>query len=247
MDESIALEALKRVKDILDFYNIEFWLDCGTLLGAARNGKIIKWDHDIDLGTWQDNTFKICQAFKQFRNKGFRICSYDRYVVRIEMRNIPISIIMYSLENDYAKINWGSNCISPLLRKFFGSIFWAFLSPHYTKVKFNVASNIKEIICLILSRFCRITPICLKKWAKKMEYKWGAKFVWIIPADYFSHLSTIKFYGIEFKIPAKTVEYLIYRYGEGWRYPNKEWVTAENDGAVFNARKYFEENLCVEK
>lgn len=45
MDESIALEALKRVKDILDYYNIEFWLDCGTLLGAARDGKIIPWDH----------------------------------------------------------------------------------------------------------------------------------------------------------------------------------------------------------
>jgi len=36
MEESIALEALKRIKDILDYYNIEFWLDTEILLNTLR-------------------------------------------------------------------------------------------------------------------------------------------------------------------------------------------------------------------
>jgi len=37
----------------------------------------------------------------------------------------------------------------------------------------------------------------------------------------FTNLSVIKFYGMEFKVPAKTEEYLSYRYGKDWRIPPK--------------------------
>ncbi|GAH36594.1 unnamed protein product, partial [marine sediment metagenome] len=47
MDEKIAIDTLKCVKNVLDNYGIEFWLDTGTLLGAVREGKIIPWDSDI--------------------------------------------------------------------------------------------------------------------------------------------------------------------------------------------------------
>lgn len=246
MKEDVAIENLKQVKNVLDKYNIEYWLDIGTLLGAVRDGKFISWDHDIDLGTWQDNTSKICQAFKQFRNKGFNV-HFSRYVIRLKKRDCPLSIIMYQLENDYAKIHWGTYDTTRWLSKVINILFWAVLSSHYANVSCNIASNIKDIVTLILCRLCRIMPICLKEWAKKIEYKWGSKFVWIVPADYFAYLSTIKFYEMEFKIPARTEEYLLYRYGKDWRVSKKDWVTERDDGAVFYARKYFKEILCLKK
>jgi len=62
VDEKAAVEALKEVKEVLDEYNIEFWLDLGTLLGAVRSGKFIPWDHDIDLDVWYKECTKIESA-----------------------------------------------------------------------------------------------------------------------------------------------------------------------------------------
>ena len=59
MDEKKAIEALRQVKEVLDNYDVEYWLDYGTLLGAVRDGKIIPWDNDIDLGMWKKNKEKL--------------------------------------------------------------------------------------------------------------------------------------------------------------------------------------------
>ena len=38
----------------LDKYQIAFWPEYGTLLGAIREGKMIDGDYDIDLATYSD-------------------------------------------------------------------------------------------------------------------------------------------------------------------------------------------------
>jgi len=243
MEENAAIEVLRQVKTILDAYRIDYWLDIGTLLGAVRDNKIISWDHDIDLGTWQNNTSKVCQAFKQFRDDGFRV-RYNRYILRLEKQGCPLSIILYKLENGSAKIHWGPNCISHWNHKFVSILLWAAISTHYANVSLDKAPSIREVALLVLCRFARIIPLCLKEWAKKIEHTRGSRFVWIVPADYFFNLSTMKFYGMEIKVPAKTEEYLTYRYGKNWRIPRKDWVTARDDGAVFCARECFKEVLC---
>jgi phosphorylcholine metabolism protein LicD len=39
----------KTVKDLLEKYNITYWIHSGTLLGAIRNKCIIPWDDDVDI------------------------------------------------------------------------------------------------------------------------------------------------------------------------------------------------------
>jgi len=41
MYDNVAIQALQKVKAILDDYRIEYWLTIGTLLGEIRAGKFI--------------------------------------------------------------------------------------------------------------------------------------------------------------------------------------------------------------
>ena len=70
MDEKVAVEALRQVKEILDKHGVEYWLDCGTLLGAVRDGKFIPWDGDIDLGTLESQMSKIKIVAKELMKYG---------------------------------------------------------------------------------------------------------------------------------------------------------------------------------
>jgi len=54
-----CLRALRQtaryVFEVMRSRNIRYWLEGGTLLGAVRNGDIIPWDYDVDIGIYQDD------------------------------------------------------------------------------------------------------------------------------------------------------------------------------------------------
>lgn len=51
----MSVEALKELKRICEKHQIRYYLIDGSLLGAVRNGGMIPWDDDIDLGfLWED-------------------------------------------------------------------------------------------------------------------------------------------------------------------------------------------------
>jgi hypothetical protein len=50
MQEDLALEDLKLVKQVLDKHEVPFYLAYGTCLGVYRDGDFLPGDDDIDLG-----------------------------------------------------------------------------------------------------------------------------------------------------------------------------------------------------
>ena len=48
--QEVQIQCVKDVADLLEQKQIPHWLDCGTLLGARRHGRIIPWDLDVDMG-----------------------------------------------------------------------------------------------------------------------------------------------------------------------------------------------------
>lgn len=230
------IDLLRQVKEVLGKHNIEFWLDCGTLLGAVREGKFLPWEYDIDLGAWYDDfpdnvkksiSNKLCA-------KNLEVYIFRNYM-NIRKRLAVLDINFYHLHN--------SNAIYPQLKdpicKFLNYFSHILQAPWNYQVC-NEKSRTKRFIRYFMIGFARITPFSLRKQIAQILSRGYGKnrsgnILWIVPNSYFLDLSTIKFYGMEFKAPAKAREYLTYRYGKDWRIPRKNWVTSRDDGAIINS------------
>jgi phosphorylcholine metabolism protein LicD len=60
---------MQLLKEEFEKYNIPYWLDEGTLLGAIRNGEMIKNDGDIDFSLFYNNIGEIMNILKYLFEK----------------------------------------------------------------------------------------------------------------------------------------------------------------------------------
>ena len=67
--KKIQIEILDYVNDFCKKNNINYWIDCGTLLGAIRHSGYIPWDDDIDIGMLRDDYEKFLNLFSQEKGR----------------------------------------------------------------------------------------------------------------------------------------------------------------------------------
>lgn len=236
MREEPPIKNVREVKEVFDKLGIKYWLDCGTLLGAVRDGKIIEWDRDIDFGgMMDDNQEKIISALPELSKRGFIIRTEPFWFTNLIGKNFvfrrfgwPVGITLYGVngENALRSVNWPTNLISGLL-KLFGYLL--FSGKLYTERKNFVVKTLEHCVPLF--------PLRLKKLLFNMvRLAWvrsGGRFgLWVVPKRHFENLETIKFYGMTFNIPSDVESYLRYRYGEDWKTPKKEWKHYIDDFTV---------------
>lgn len=55
MNKAVALRALTMANEVMGALGVRYWLDCGSLLGAVREGDILEHDQDVDFSCkdWQ--------------------------------------------------------------------------------------------------------------------------------------------------------------------------------------------------
>ena len=89
MKKEIDLKELRKIQlDILDNINtfckknkINYWIDCGTLLGAVRHAGYIPWDDDIDIGMLRSD--------------------YDKFLALFNKKNTRYKLMAQELNEDY--------------------------------------------------------------------------------------------------------------------------------------------------
>lgn len=70
IDHAAALRVLERVGASLDARDVPWWIDYGTVLGAAREGGMIPWDSDIDIGVFGHDQDDVLALVGDFRRVG---------------------------------------------------------------------------------------------------------------------------------------------------------------------------------
>lgn len=68
-----ALRMLKEIADIFEQYDIEYMLDCGTLLGIVREQRLLPWDNDVDLCVDASQVPKLRKCYWKLWLKGYRV------------------------------------------------------------------------------------------------------------------------------------------------------------------------------
>jgi len=106
MDINRAGEVLLEAKEIFDACGVEFFLICGTCLGAIRDGIIFPFDGDLDIGVKHEILIpKLDELEKAFLDKGYaveyRSCQYG-YKRSVDYRKDGIHICVrdYDLSGD---------------------------------------------------------------------------------------------------------------------------------------------------
>ncbi|NQU79391.1 LicD family protein [Candidatus Woesearchaeota archaeon] len=240
MDMKEAEKLLKTVKFVFDRLKIPFWLRCGTLLAAVRDGKFIPWDDDIDLGA-DTKYFKTVamkkKVTRRLEKKGYRTLFTDynkKIIIRRNYRAI-MNICMFDLtkkDNVHLK-NYDYDPLNGLGR-FLYQLLIIFDTEYYGRF-----SNKKGMFKFNMLRFSNIIPRVIKKGIVKgiilLMKKTKAcqkSYIYSTQPKYVKNLDKIKFYGDEHLIPNNVEEYLTHVYGKDWRTPNRNFEytsTPEND------------------
>lgn len=216
------LRQLQELVAIFEEYDTCYWLDSGTLLGIIREGQLLAWDGDIDIGIWWKPGNQLYPLLRAFSDVGYSIrCRRYRgkpYVYQLQpgqkakarghMRHVDLK--MYRPYGDFAwcpairptdRFKPSANASWLATRMQIGvSLFWMHVLP-YIPAKVWPLPFFVEVCC------------------------------WWVPGYHFRNVIRLKD-GL--CVPFECEEYLKYRYGS-WRTAVPVWNFERDDQAFRHA------------
>lgn len=76
--QQLSLKCLRRLDEICQKYQITYYLDSGTLIGAIRHHSFIPWDDDIDIAFKREEYNKLLKVPAEEWGKDFQLVSYRK-------------------------------------------------------------------------------------------------------------------------------------------------------------------------
>jgi len=97
------LELIGFVHEVLAEHGIRHWLDFGTLLGAVRDGALIPWDNDADLGILARDAGAVIALRDELEAPGYRLFLDDPAVIRVhynETNRLGLDLTLWQEEGE---------------------------------------------------------------------------------------------------------------------------------------------------
>lgn len=210
------------IANLFNKYNINYWLDSGTLLGIMRDGQIIKGDKDIDIGMWVKDEIKMKKLLSLIVNEGYLvdISSYGNYNFKYKFipkeNNRELFVIDISLFNVYQKYAWCPQVLNPRI---------------YYKLSYKLRRFISNIYFLYRKnkKVKNVTKIQMTQYPNLLKHLE----TWWIPVNYFKETIFLK--DLRIFVSKDWENYLEFRYGN-WRIANKDWVFINDDKGLIHKK-----------
>lgn len=256
----------REIKRICEKYNINYFLDSGSMLGAVRHGGFIPWDDDMDIGMPKEDYKKFLEVAQQELGDKYFVDNYNtndensivftkirlvgtKYIEKIGNKNnkhneIFVDIFSYYYISDN---RW--------IRKFEGLKMQIYSHMLLIKGGYKVwkgKSVLKHIkfmpiqVCAIFFSKKSIRNKIEKLYDKYSETAWlgersGITYgYWWMPNDVFDEYIDVSFENEIFKIPKKYEEFLKIAYGDYMKLPpESERITHEVEEIDFGEYKFY--------
>ena len=86
--QDLCLELMIFLDNICKKYDIQYWLDYGSLLGPVRHGGFLPWDDDVDLGMLKSDFKRLLEAV----NKEIKKNNLEKYITIEEKKKYNNSV-----------------------------------------------------------------------------------------------------------------------------------------------------------
>lgn len=202
-----ALMVLEAVISALDKFEIKYYLDFGTLIGAVREKGLIPWDDDIDISLYDEADYKKIPDVLKYIKRKYRLRTYLK---------------TFNSSFEGAEKRGRENLDKDIS-------FTALDNFHIAKVRTNRF--------LIFGRGSTCLDIFFKYKYNDKSYWMAYGKENSVPSKYLeTELIEINFCNLKCKILKEYDEYLTYKYND-WKTPNEDWSHESDDYSVRGNKK----------
>ena len=219
-----TVNSLKIAEDFFKTCTIPFWIEAGTALAAWRDGRLLDWDHDIDIAIWYNDCPDHDQWLEYFAKTPYHVIfqkdlPYLDNIIQLRLKDsstehvMDIDIYLYKRHGGSAYMRWIHNPV-------------------------GILSGPKQKIFSYLSQLLKPRTPKWKKLARLFPFSMRHFFFWTylrlylattssifhrFDEDLFLNLKMIDLYGLKVRIAADTDRYLAHRYGQNWKKPDPNY------------------------
>jgi hypothetical protein len=222
---------LEEVDEVLTGMGIPFWIQNGLVLGAVRDGTIIPWDEDIDIGTSDELLPRMVAIAEAFSQRGY-VAYYSQLesVIALWKDGVAVDFNFWRFGDEFAQMPISHSDTASGRLLYYLRWVCAFSpqgsragpGPRYAHARFVLSKLVSSLPYAARRR----TVVALAGLGRRFSRGRG---MGAVPARFFRHPTPI---GLEDRVylgPADPEDYLLHTYGPGWRLPDRGWSHSTNE------------------